>query len=217
MQTITDGPDLPMRGTVVERDAGNSTRVESCAVVGAVPMVVGASDGARIWRHGRKLRVENSSGVPVFISDGVVAWDFAGNQAAPRKGSVNNVRYLGSAQFLMNRSGATEWTGDDVTRPMRHPPKRSRTSGPSVSDEELNRRRLAEYEQHESEKRRWFEQEVTNQVLRVRVPMNLTPERIYTVDEESGAFEAGLKGDTLARRRRSDLAWVPGWVGVVHR
>lgn len=277
LQMITDGPDLPMQGTVVERDAANSTQAESFAVVGAVPMFVGAADSARIWRHGLKLRVENSSGAPVFISDGVVAWDFAGHQDAPRKGNVNNLRYLGSAQFLFNRRGATEWTGDDFTRPTGPPeevtylgrdcwaielapPERKphpmqlvvdaetgmflaqrvdavgysysfaelslggeldddlfRWTGPSVSDEELKRRRMAEHEQCEVEKRRWFEHEVTNQVLRVRVPMDLTPERMFAIDEDSGAFEAGLKGGNLARRRRSELEWKPGWVGVVHR
>ncbi|MFE4499717.1 hypothetical protein ACFRFQ_07615 [Rhodococcus sp. NPDC056743] len=277
LQTITDGPDLPMRGTVVERAEGSSTGAESFAVVGADPMFVGAVDGSRIWRHGRKLRVENSSGVPVFISDGMVAWDFSGHQDPPRVGAANDVRYLGSAQFLLNRRGATEWIGDDFTRPTGSPeevtylgrdcwaielapPKRKPHpmqlvidaetgmfleqrvdavgysysfaevilggelnddlflwTGPSVSDEELKRRRMAEHEKREREKRRWFEQEVTNQALGVRVPMDLTPERIYTIDEDSGAFEAGLKGGNLARRRRSDLDWIPGWVGVLHR
>lgn len=277
LQRITDGPDLPMCGTLVERDPSRPPEAESFATLGPLPMFVGAVDGARIWRHGGKLRVENPDGELVFLSDGAVAWDFVRRQDAPRVGSVDNVRYLGSAQFLLTRRIASEWIGDDFTRPTGQPeestylgracwtvelapPERKSYpmqlvvdaetgmfleqrvdaighsysftdiviggdlddglftwTGPSVSDEDLKRRMMAEHHEREAQKHRWFEDRVTNRSLRVRVPMDLAPERIYSIDEESGAFEAGLKGGGLARRPRSDLDWDLRWNGVIHR
>ena len=74
-------------------------------------------NGFRVWRHGNKTRVENIAGQPIFISDGVRAWDFTGRSDRPLVGSPDRVIYLRPSQFLLQRRTAAEWTGNEFAQP----------------------------------------------------------------------------------------------------
>ena len=74
--------------------------------------------GCRVWLQGRRVRVENVDGNPIFISDGSRAWDFTGHVDRPRVGSLARVVYLGPSQFLLQRRSTAEWTGSDFAQPV---------------------------------------------------------------------------------------------------
>ncbi|MFD3591293.1 hypothetical protein ACFWU5_01090 [Nocardia sp. NPDC058640] len=81
-------------------------------------MMVVARDGCRVWRNGERLRVDQEDGRPIFITDGVKAWDFTADPERPRVGPPDRVRYLGRNQFLLRRRDAADWAGEDFTRPV---------------------------------------------------------------------------------------------------
>lgn len=120
LTALTAGPDLPLRGTIheVRAEGVSESFTGGFAYSGQPPMMVVPGHGCRVWRHGNKIRVENIDGKPVFISDGVRAWDFTGRSDRPLVGSPDRVIYLGPSQFLLHRRTAAEWTGDDFAQPV---------------------------------------------------------------------------------------------------
>lgn len=119
LTALTAGPGLPLRGTIheVHVEGGPESFSGGFAYSGQPPLMVVPGHGCRVWQHGRKIRVENIDGKPIFISDGVRAWDFTGRADRPRVGSPDRVIYLGPSQFLLHRRSAAEWTGDDFAQP----------------------------------------------------------------------------------------------------
>lgn len=74
-------------------------------------------DGARVWGHGPRLRVERMDGTPLMISDGQTSWRFSDEYPEPLEFVDADVRYLGDGTELLERRPATDWVGDDFTRP----------------------------------------------------------------------------------------------------
>lgn len=81
-------------------------------------MLVAAHDGCRVWRSGDRLRVEHEDGRPIFVTDGIQAWDFTADPERPRVGPPERVHYLGPTQFLLRRRNAAEWAGEDFAQPV---------------------------------------------------------------------------------------------------
>lgn len=108
LTALTAGPDLPLRGTIhgVHAEGVSESFTGGFAYSGQPPMMVVPGHGCRVWRHGNKIRVENIDGEPVFISDGVRAWDFTDRSDRPLVGSPDRVIYLGPNQFLLHRRSA---------------------------------------------------------------------------------------------------------------
>ncbi|MDE8647624.1 hypothetical protein PXH69_21855 [Rhodococcus qingshengii] len=119
LTALTAGPDLPLRGTIhgVRAEGVSESFTGGFAYSGQPPMMVVPGHGCRVWRHGNKIRVENIDGEPIFISDGVRAWDFTGRSDRPLVGSPDRVIYLGPNQFLLHRRSAAEWAGNDFAQP----------------------------------------------------------------------------------------------------
>lgn len=120
LTALTAGSDVPLRGTIqevrVQSAAGSFTG--GFAYTGQPPMMVVPGHGCRVWRHGNKIRVENIDGKPIFVSDGVRAWDFTGRSDRPLVGLPDRVIYLGPGQFLLHRRTTAEWTGNDFAQPV---------------------------------------------------------------------------------------------------
>ena len=119
LTALTAGPDLPLCGTIhgVRAEGVSESFTGGFAYSGQPPMKVVPGHGSRVWRPGNKIRVENIDGEPVFISDGVRAWDFTGRSDRPLVGSPDRVIYLGPNQFLLHRRSAAEWAGNDFAQP----------------------------------------------------------------------------------------------------
>ncbi|MBT2270214.1 LolA family protein [Rhodococcus qingshengii] len=120
LTALTAGPDLPLRGTIhqVRVEGAAESFTGGFAYSGQPPMIVVPGHGCRVWRRGNKIRVESIDGKPIFISDGVRAWDFTGHSDKPLVGSPDRVIYLGPSQFLLHRRTAAEWAGSDFAQPV---------------------------------------------------------------------------------------------------
>jgi hypothetical protein len=275
LTALTTGPDLPLRGTIHE------VRVEGApesfsggfAYSGQPPMMVVPGHGCRVWRQGDKVRVENVDEKPVFISDGIRAWDFTGRSDRPRVGSPDRVIYLGPSQFLLRRRNAAEWAGDDFAEPVGEvevaefvgrncwtvqlaPPEGKPYplriwvdtesgqmlgyrveevgegsqfidivvgeplderlfvwDGPAYTSEEYQQLLRDEHRAKQRQQVQWFAENVADVPLRVRVPIDFTPEDIRATD--SGGFDGSNSAAMLSRRPRSTVGWDPKW-GVPH-
>ncbi|NKR57768.1 hypothetical protein GS485_08510 [Rhodococcus hoagii] len=118
---MVDGPDLPVHGVVRCRYSDDDARRDGFGwMSGMRPVVLtggrAGDDGARVWRHGPRLRVERMDGTPLMISDGHTSWRFSDGQP-PLEYVDADVRYLGDGTELLERRPATDWIGDDFTRP----------------------------------------------------------------------------------------------------
>ncbi|BDC70166.1 hypothetical protein [Prescottella equi] len=82
---MVDGPDLPVHGVVRCRYSDDDARRDGFGwMSGMRPVVLtgggAGDDGARVWRHGPRLRVERMDGTPLMISDGHTSWRFSDGQ-----------------------------------------------------------------------------------------------------------------------------------------
>ncbi|WP_137725242.1 hypothetical protein [Prescottella subtropica] len=111
--TMTDGPSLPIRG-VVRR---TSDEPENLAFMGGSPIFVGIGDAVRIWRDGAKVRIETLGEQPLFVTDGETAWKFDGTEQPPLRGTIGQVRYLGTGREVVFTRNSRDWVGDDYARP----------------------------------------------------------------------------------------------------
>lgn len=119
LNAILAGPRLPIYGTIreVRREKDHPTWA---AVRG----------GCRVWRHGQRLRVESSGGIPIYITDGIQAWDFSKSPGRPVTGPPSSVRYFGQYQFELGTRTAEDWKIDEFTKPI----------GPVAEDDFAGRR-----------------------------------------------------------------------------
>jgi hypothetical protein len=80
----------------------------------------GAADEAvltRVWRAGRRVRLERPDGRPSLIVGERSCWQFRGDDPVPVESPSSAVTYQGSGTELLHRRAAAEFTGDDFTRP----------------------------------------------------------------------------------------------------
>lgn len=120
LKVLVDGPRVPVRGIVRTMNAELIGKSQTFGFIGAPPLMVGI-DGhdVRVWRDGRRVRVEQPDGTPLFITDGETAWQFGADGATPTAAEAGRVYYHGpGAELLITRSAA-EWLSDDFTRPAR--------------------------------------------------------------------------------------------------
>ncbi|TFI43176.1 hypothetical protein E4P29_13200 [Rhodococcus sp. 1R11] len=120
LTAMTTDSNTPMRGTIKEiHEAGSPESFrQGFAYSGTPPVLIAPEDSCRVWRYGRKTRVERLDGSPIFISDGVRAWDFTGSVDRPRVGPPGRVIYLGPSQFLLQQRSTAEWTGHEFAQPI---------------------------------------------------------------------------------------------------
>ena len=120
LTAMTTESTIPMRGTIEEiHEAGSPESFRhGFAYSGTPPVLIAPEDSCRVWRSGRKTRVERLDGSPIFISDGTRAWDFTGPTDRPRVGPLGRVMYLGPSQFLLQQRSTAEWTGNEFAQPI---------------------------------------------------------------------------------------------------
>ncbi|NMD57337.1 MULTISPECIES: hypothetical protein [Tsukamurella] len=121
LKSLVDGPGLPVHGIVRTRNAEALGRTETVGFIGAPPMWVGiGGDDVRVWRDGRRVRVELPDGSPYFISDGVTSWQFDDAETPPTFVGADRVYYHGPGAELLISRNAQDWLrGDDFTQPTR--------------------------------------------------------------------------------------------------
>ncbi|CAM3755046.1 hypothetical protein TSST111916_04820 [Tsukamurella strandjordii] len=120
LKVLVDGPRLPVRGVVRTLHADLIDRTETFGFIGAPPMPVVLGDhDVRVWRDGRRVRVERPDGSPYFITDGVTAWEFSDDpDESPTHAPADRVYYSGPGSELLISRSAQDWLhGDDFTRP----------------------------------------------------------------------------------------------------
>jgi hypothetical protein len=127
---MAEGPSEPVHGTVRTVDADSKPERVNFAYAGEPPMFVGlGADDVRVWRDGSRTRIETTAGEPLFITDGTTAWRFEPDEELPLRADARRVHYLGAGRELAITRPASDWIGDDFTRP----------SGPVVDTEFLGR------------------------------------------------------------------------------
>ncbi|KXO91326.1 LolA family protein [Tsukamurella pseudospumae] len=119
LKVLVDGPRLPVHGIVRTRNAEALGRTETVGFIGAPPMWVGTGgDDVRVWRDGRRVRVEKPDGSPLHLCDGTTAWHFDGAGAPPEYAPAGRVYYSGPGSELLISRSAQDWLhGDDFTQP----------------------------------------------------------------------------------------------------
>lgn len=60
-----------------------------------------AREGGRLWRRGRKTRIERLDGTPVFATDGQLAWGFLQDPARPWQWPLRMVQFFGPGRALV--------------------------------------------------------------------------------------------------------------------
>ncbi|HEX8304877.1 MAG TPA: hypothetical protein VF612_08355 [Jatrophihabitans sp.] len=71
----------------------------------------------RVWRSGRRVRLEHPDGRPSLIVGEERCWQFRGDDPVPVESPSSAVAYHGNGTQLLHRREANEFTGDDFTRP----------------------------------------------------------------------------------------------------
>ncbi|OZE42229.1 hypothetical protein CH259_02310 [Rhodococcus sp. 05-2254-4] len=119
LTAMTSESNIPLRGTIEEvHEAGSPESFRhGFAYSGTPPVLIRPEDSCRVWRSGRRTRVERIDGSPIFISDGTRAWDFTGPADRPRVGPLGRVIYLGPSQFLLQQRSTAEWAGNEFAQP----------------------------------------------------------------------------------------------------
>ncbi|MGW6694417.1 hypothetical protein ACWF62_11635 [Rhodococcus sp. NPDC054953] len=127
---MDEGPTAPVHGVVRVVDPERTPELVSWASAGAPPVFVGlGGDEVRLWRDGPRTRIDTRTGEPLFICDGDTAWRFEHDEP-PLRADARRVHYLGPGRELAVTRPATDWLGNDFTRP----------TGPVVDTEFLGRR-----------------------------------------------------------------------------
>jgi hypothetical protein len=139
---MVDGPDLPVRGMISSREGADPSQGEfGWAVFQGQPLPVFAGFAAaadagageeppeppgpaeeepvltRVWRSGRRVRLERPDGRPSLIVGEQRCWQFRGDDPVPVESPNRAVVYQGNGTQLLHRREAGEFTGDDFTRP----------------------------------------------------------------------------------------------------
>jgi hypothetical protein len=137
---MVDGPELPVRGVISSREGADASRHyfglaefagEPRPVLAGFASAVDAEPGAeppepdpaeeevvtRVWRSGRRVRLERPDGRPSLIVGEEHCWRFPGDDPVPVESPTRAVVYQGNGTDLLQRRDAGEFTGNDFTRP----------------------------------------------------------------------------------------------------
>ena len=139
---MVDGPDLSVHGMISSREGAdpsqryfgwNAFPGEPPPVVAGFASAVDAEPGAerpeephppeepvltRVWRSGRRVRLERPDGRPSLIVGDERCWQFRGDDPVPVESPNRVVVYQGNGTQLLHRRLAGEFTSDDFTRPI---------------------------------------------------------------------------------------------------
>jgi hypothetical protein len=139
---MVDGPDLPVHGVISSREGDDASQHyfgytvfpgEPLPVLAGFASAVDAEPGAeppelppaaeeepvltRVWRSGRRVRLEGLDGRPSLIVGEQHCWRFRGDDPVPVEAPNRAVIYQGSGTQLLHRRTAGEFGGSDFTRP----------------------------------------------------------------------------------------------------
>lgn len=112
---MVEAPSVPIQGTIRRTGPVES----SISFVGDVPPVfVSGVDDLRVWRDGRRVRVDTADGRPVARTDGDRAWRWAFDDDLPIEAAVDELGYVGPGSELLTTRPPSRWIGDDFTHPV---------------------------------------------------------------------------------------------------
>ncbi|RVW03621.1 hypothetical protein [Rhodococcus spongiicola] len=115
---MADGPTQPVHGVVLPYRNSDKPFHFYYATYGEEPIFLPMRrDGVRLYRWGRRSRIESIDGEVWFVSDGTTAWDFTADPARPRCTEVRNVRSPGPGRHLAITPPVTHWVGRHHARP----------------------------------------------------------------------------------------------------
>lgn len=118
-----EGQPFPVFAGFAETHRNDSPEAE--AAEGTQPGAPQDTSGAveeeqiltRVWRSGRRVRLERPDGRPSLIVGEERCWQFRGDDPVPVESPSSVVAYQGNGTQLLHRRPAAEFTGDDFTRP----------------------------------------------------------------------------------------------------
>lgn len=147
------GPTVPVSAVVetVDAEHHNDLPVRYRGMAPAVGLPEGP---VRLWRHGRRIRIDVSDDQPWYRTDGETAWRFFGGQSDSRPSAerLDAIDYIGPGAVLLGGSKRqSEWVAT------------------AIGDDELSGRRvwLVELDPTHGVPLRLFVDQQTGQVLRV--------------------------------------------------
>jgi hypothetical protein len=125
-------PEPTIRGAI-RSDSGGDASVGWIAYSGGhVPVIAGQRRDAgpaavsdprvdwppiRVWRDGRRIRIEEPDGGVNLIADGQTCWQFDRDEPAPIAASREQLNFSISGTGLLERRAAQSFLGTDFTRP----------------------------------------------------------------------------------------------------
>ncbi|EME24084.1 hypothetical protein [Rhodococcus triatomae] len=176
--TMADGPREPVHGVVVPYRNSDEPFRYYTATYGEEPVFLPfRRAGVRLYRWGRRSRIESLDGQALFVSDGATAWDFTSDSARPRCTELRQLHSPGAGRYLVITPRVEHWVGHHHARP----------AGP-VTDVEFLGRRCWSVD------------------LAARESQNLPkPSLRLVVDAETGAVVAQHSGDGVDGAVFTDL------------
>lgn len=176
--SMADGPTQPVQGVVVPYRNSDEPFHFYSRSYGEEPVFLPLRrDGVRLYRWGRRSRIETTDGELLFVSDGTSAWNFISDPHRPRRTELQLVQAPGSGRALAITPPVTHWVGHHHARPI----------GP-VADIEFLGRRCWSVE------------------LAPRVSRNMPePSLRLIVDAASGAVVAQRSGDGVDGAEYTEL------------
>jgi hypothetical protein len=116
--TMADGPRRPIHGVVVPYRNTDEPLHYYYGTYGEEPVFLPARlEGLRLYRWGRRSRIESLDGHVLFVSDGTTAWDFTSEPNRPRCTELRRVHSPGSGRYLVITPRVEHWVGDHHARP----------------------------------------------------------------------------------------------------
>ncbi|MDV6232236.1 MULTISPECIES: hypothetical protein [Rhodococcus] len=117
---IVDGPQRPVIGVAGAVHADIGPGVVYDGHYGVVPSHVGFGLGeVRLFRFGRKTRMESLDGKPLFIADGQTCWVFQAGHDDPIETNELNTRIHDPGRDLIVSRPVEHWARPGLTRPTR--------------------------------------------------------------------------------------------------
>ncbi|AOW94151.1 hypothetical protein BFN03_19645 [Rhodococcus sp. WMMA185] len=128
---MADGPTEPVHGTVIPyRNSDKPFHFYYATSAEEAVFVPIGREGVRLYRWGRRSRIESIDGEVLFVSDGTTAWDFTCDSDRPRCTELHRVKSAGPGRHLVITPPVTHWVGHHHARP----------TGPVTDLEFLDRR-----------------------------------------------------------------------------
>lgn len=116
--TMADGPRQQVHGTVVPYRNSEEPFHYYLGTYGEEPVFLPYHrEGLRLYRWGRRSRIESLGGGVLFVSDGDTAWDFTSDPHRPRCTALHRVHSLGSDRCLVVTPRVEHWVGSHHARP----------------------------------------------------------------------------------------------------